>query len=162
VLLPDGGRGYLSKIFSDRWMQSHGFLDEPGDDARVGSVLAGASRSAFPHVRPEHTVAEAVAALREHGLPAVPVVTGEPPVKSGEVAASVSERGLLDLLATGGAAPSDRVGDHLERKLPQVGLGQSVRTLRSVLAESPVALVLDDGDPVGVLGRADLLTKMTV
>ncbi|MDF2828855.1 MAG: cystathionine beta-synthase, partial [Mycobacterium sp.] len=26
VLLPDGGRGYLSKIFNDSWMQSYGFL----------------------------------------------------------------------------------------------------------------------------------------
>jgi cystathionine beta-synthase len=25
VLLPDGGRGYLSKIFDDAWMQEHGF-----------------------------------------------------------------------------------------------------------------------------------------
>lgn len=27
VLLPDSGRGYMSKIFSDEWMQSHGFGD---------------------------------------------------------------------------------------------------------------------------------------
>jgi cystathionine beta-synthase len=27
VVLPDGGRNYLSKIFNDDWMQEHGFLD---------------------------------------------------------------------------------------------------------------------------------------
>src|SRR6188472_1472049 len=27
VILPDGGRGYLSKIFSDEWMSQYGFLD---------------------------------------------------------------------------------------------------------------------------------------
>src|SRR5690606_21956866 len=26
ILLPDGGRGYLGKIFNDRWMRSYGFL----------------------------------------------------------------------------------------------------------------------------------------
>jgi cystathionine beta-synthase len=26
VLLPDGGRGYLSKVFNDAWMSSYGFL----------------------------------------------------------------------------------------------------------------------------------------
>jgi cystathionine beta-synthase len=26
VLLPDGGRGYLSKIFNDDWMADYGFL----------------------------------------------------------------------------------------------------------------------------------------
>ena len=27
VLLPDGGRGYLSKIFNDGWMRSYGFSE---------------------------------------------------------------------------------------------------------------------------------------
>src|SRR3954454_17628739 len=38
VLLPDGGRGYLSKIFNDRWMASYGFLAEDGT-LTVGEVL---------------------------------------------------------------------------------------------------------------------------
>src|SRR3954454_7258153 len=38
VLLPDGGRGYLSKIFSDEWMADYGFLSEP-DEVTVGDVL---------------------------------------------------------------------------------------------------------------------------
>src|SRR5690625_8025344 len=31
VLLPDGGRGYMSKIFNDEWMSSYGFLRQPLD-----------------------------------------------------------------------------------------------------------------------------------
>jgi cystathionine beta-synthase len=30
VIIPDGGRNYLGKIFDDDWMQSHGFLDGEG------------------------------------------------------------------------------------------------------------------------------------
>ena len=29
VLLPDGGRGYLSKVFNDEWMADYGFLSTP-------------------------------------------------------------------------------------------------------------------------------------
>ena len=29
VVLPDGGRSYLSKIFNDAWMTQHGFLGAP-------------------------------------------------------------------------------------------------------------------------------------
>src|SRR3954466_10378812 len=36
VLLPDGGRGYLSKIFNDDWMASYGFLQASGPEATVG------------------------------------------------------------------------------------------------------------------------------
>src|SRR5690348_4880538 len=43
VLLPDGGRGYMSKIFNDAWMSSYGFLrsrlDGSTDQSRVGDVL---------------------------------------------------------------------------------------------------------------------------
>ena len=38
VILPDGGRGYLSKIFNDEWMTQYGFL-ERGGDRTVGDVL---------------------------------------------------------------------------------------------------------------------------
>ncbi|HET8643367.1 MAG TPA: cystathionine beta-synthase, partial [Pseudonocardiaceae bacterium] len=39
VLLPDGGRGYLSKVFNDRWMASYGFLPPDSTGATVGDVL---------------------------------------------------------------------------------------------------------------------------
>src|SRR5882757_760969 len=39
VLLPDGGRGYLSKIFNDEWMADYGFLEGGEPETRVGDVL---------------------------------------------------------------------------------------------------------------------------
>src|SRR6188508_2129753 len=42
VLLPDSGRGYMSKIFNDEWMHSYGFLNDH-TEATVGSVLHGKS-----------------------------------------------------------------------------------------------------------------------
>ena len=49
ILLPDGGRGYLSKIFNDDWMRAHGFevrdndLDLSAYLAPAGSVSAMAA-----------------------------------------------------------------------------------------------------------------------
>ena len=40
VLLPDSGRGYLSKIYSDDWMRENGFLSRFTQPARVGTVVA--------------------------------------------------------------------------------------------------------------------------
>ena len=39
VILPDGGRSYLSKIYSDPWMRQYGFLDRDSK-LLVGDVLA--------------------------------------------------------------------------------------------------------------------------
>ena len=38
MLLPDGGSGYLGKVFNDRWMASYGFLP-PSQGATIGDVL---------------------------------------------------------------------------------------------------------------------------
>src|SRR5215216_1119599 len=54
VLLPDGGRGYLAKVFSDTWMASHGFLSPDHTGATVGDVLRrkDGSLPALVHVHP--------------------------------------------------------------------------------------------------------------
>ena len=80
VLLPDSGRGYMSKIFSDSWMRSYGFIGaEQGVTA--GDILRGKS-GALPdlvHTHPTETVRDAIEILREFGVSQMPVVLAEPP-----------------------------------------------------------------------------------
>jgi cystathionine beta-synthase len=159
VLLPDGGRGYLSKIFSDPWMASYGFLSQE-NQATVGQVLRGKSGElpALVHTHPNETVRDAVEIMHEYGVSQMPVVSAEPPVMSGEVVGSVSERDLLDALFAGTASLADAVARHMGAPFPLVGSGEDVPTLRGALQERDAAMVIDDGKPVGVLTRADLLT----
>src|SRR5699024_4818826 len=89
VLLPDGGRGYLSKIFSDKWMASYGFLRTPLDgkerESSVGDVLRGKSGDLpdLVHTHPTETVRDAIEILREFSVSQMPVVGAEPPVMAG-------------------------------------------------------------------------------
>ena len=158
VLLPDGGRGYLSKIFSDSWMRSYGFLkDESG--AVVGDILRSKSGSlpSLVHAHPTDTVRDAIEILREYGVSQMPVVKAEPPVKSGEVAGAVTERDLLDAVFGGRAALADRVDRHMAEPFPLIGVGESVEAAREALHDADALMVIEDGDPVGVLTRHDLL-----
>ncbi|MEU2202552.1 cystathionine beta-synthase [Isoptericola sp. NPDC019482] len=158
VLLPDGGRGYLSKIFSDTWMRSYGFLpDEEGVTA--GDVLR-AKDGRLPdlvHTHPSETVRDAIEILREYGVSQMPVVGAEPPVKIGEVAGAVTERALLDAVFSGRASLADRVDAHMQPRLPLIGAGEGVEAVRAALTDADALLVVEDGDPVGVLTRHDLL-----
>ncbi|MEC8504011.1 MAG: cystathionine beta-synthase, partial [Actinomycetota bacterium] len=108
VVLPDSGRGYLSKVFNDDWLASYGFLP-PSTDSTVGDVLHGKSEDLPPlvHTHPTESVADAIAILREYGVSQVPVVRAEPPVMAAEVVGSVVERDLLDALFSGAAKLSD-------------------------------------------------------
>ncbi len=158
VLLPDGGRGYLSKIFNDEWMASYGFVRD--DSGRtVGEVLhaKGGELPNLVHTHPTETVRDAIEILREYGVSQMPVVKAEPPVVLGEVAGSVGERDLLDLLFTGRAKLADSVEKHMSPGLPLVGAGEPVSAARTALVGSDAILVVEDGKPAGVLTRADLL-----
>src|SRR5947208_1354704 len=110
VLLPDGGRGYLSKIFSDEWMADYGFLASQGE-VTVGDVLRRKQTllPEFVHVHPNETVREAIDILREYSVSQMPVVRQEPPVMAAEIVGSVMERDLLDALLEGRAALADRL-----------------------------------------------------
>jgi len=160
VLLPDGGRGYLSKIFNDEWMADYGFLAEQTSEPLVADVMARKGRSLpeFVHVHPEENVGAAVALLREYDVSQLPVVKEEPPVMAAEVIGSVVERDLLDALVAGRARPSDPVGGHMSAPLPTVGLGEPVSRAVLALEKAGAALVHVNGKPTGLLTRQDVLT----
>ena len=162
VLLPDSGRGYLSKIFNDDWMADFGFLRTSAADTTVGDVLRAKS-GAIPqlvHVHPTDTVREAIDILREYHVSQMPVVKAEPPVMSAEVVGSVVERDLLELLFTGRARLADPVERHLSPPLPMIGAGEPVDAAVGALEKADAAVVLTDGKPEGVLTRQDLLAYL--
>jgi cystathionine beta-synthase len=162
VLLPDGGRGYLSKIFNDDWMARYGFLRPDSAQSTVADVLAGKA-GAMPtlvHVHPSETVREAIDLMREYGVSQLPVLRAEPPVVTGEVAGSIAERDLLDALFTGQASLHDMVERHMAAPLPMVGGGQPVAEAVAALEKSSAAMVLVDGKPAGVITRQDLLAHL--
>jgi cystathionine beta-synthase len=163
VLLPDGGRGYLSKIFNDAWMSSYGFLrtrlDGSIEQPTVGDVLRGKSGHLpdLVHTHPSETVRDAISILREYGVSQMPVVGAEPPVMAGEVAGSVSERELLSAVFEGRANLADAVGMHMSPPLPIIGAGELVSSLAKTLRDLDAVMVVEEGKPVGVITRYDLL-----
>ncbi|MFG2977579.1 cystathionine beta-synthase [Streptomyces sp. NPDC048331] len=162
VLLPDSGRGYLSKIFSDEWMAGHGFLEEAGPAARIGDVLNDKEGGipSLVHMHPEETVGEAIEVLREYGVSQMPIVkpgAGHPDVMAAEVIGSVVDKELLAALFAQRASLTDPLEKHMSSPLPQVGSGEPVSELMAVLGEADAAIVLVEGKPTGVVSRQDLL-----
>ena len=161
VLLPDSGRGYLTKVFNDDWLAQYGFAvgDTAEDVPTVGEVLRGKDGRLpdLVHTHPGETIAEAVAILQEYGVSQMPVVRAEPPIVAAEVAGSVSERTLLDALFAGSARLTDSVDQHMSKPLPVIGSTESARDAVKILEDADAVLVQEDGKPVGVLTRQDLL-----
>ena len=162
VLLPDSGRGYLSRIFNDRWMTDYGFLRPTRDQVTVADVLAakGDTIPQLVHMHPNEPVRDAIDILREYGVSQMPVVKAEPPVVTAEVVGSVVERDLLDALFAGRAQLRDPIGRHMSPPLPTIGGGQPVGDAVALLTDAGAAMVLVDGKPGGVITRQDLLAYL--
>jgi cystathionine beta-synthase len=163
VLLPDGGRGYLAKVFNDEWMSSYGFLREPlagQADRPTCGELVRRKEGDMPdlvHTHPSETIRDAIRILHKYGVSQMPVVGPEPPVVIGEVVGSVSESALLSAVFEGRAKLTDAVSDHMEPNLPIIGSGEDYEAALTLLSKRDAVMVVEDGKPLGVLTRHDLL-----
>ncbi|MDQ1579585.1 MAG: cystathionine beta-synthase [Microbacteriaceae bacterium] len=162
VLLPDGGRGYLGKIFNDKWMRSYGFSDVP-DESTVRDVIK-TKRDELPdlvHAHPGDTVREVIDIMNSYGVSQLPVLTAEPPVVMGEVVGAVDEQSLLENVFNGHAKMADKVGEFAGEPLTLIGVNEPVSAARAALTKSNALLVTEEGKPVAVLTRQDLLNYLS-
>jgi cystathionine beta-synthase len=157
VLIPDSGRGYLSKLYNDGWMADFGFLKASGQT--INDVLArkGTDLPGLVHVHPDETVRDAIGILREFGVSQMPVVSHEPPVVAAEVRGAVHERDLLDAAFKDPSVHDGPLENVMSAPLPMWGGGEPVEDAVAALEASSAIVVLDGGHPVGILTRSDLL-----
>jgi cystathionine beta-synthase len=162
ILLPDGGRGYLGKIFNDKWMRSYGFLSDT-DERTVGDVLSSKTGQLpdLVHVHPTDTVRDAIEIMTKYEVSQMPVLTAEPPVVMGEVIGAIDERSLLEAVFTGGAQMTDAIREFVGKPLGLIGVHESLSAAKAALATTDALLVTNDGKPAAVLTRHDLLTFLS-
>jgi cystathionine beta-synthase len=161
VILPDGGRSYLSKIFNDAWMRQYGFL-ERDTELTVGDVLRRKhDEGEIPPLLTVEThakVRDAVALLHEHRVSQLPVVSDHDPHT---VVGSVSERGLLRHAMDDPALLGAEIVDVMEAPFPAMSAEDGVREAVELLADKREALLVNmDGRAAGILTRADLLESL--
>ena len=159
VLNPDSGRGYLSRLFDDKWMANFGFVREC--DQCVGAMLA--SRGETPellYVNPAQTVRQAIDLMRKHGVSQLPVCKNTPPFANAEVSGAVDELDLMDAFFRNPDVLDTSVEKVMGPKLPTIGFGQKVELAVEMLDTSPALLVLSGGRPLSVITRTDVLAYL--
>jgi cystathionine beta-synthase len=163
VLIPDSGRGYLSKVFNDEWMTRFGFLRSEGPIA--GDVLDAKHTAARGREIPElvlittdEPARRGVALMRDLGVSQLVVtVTKELPLAAKEVSGTLSELALMDKAFRDPSVLDRPVGEVMEPAMPMVGIGETVSDVVDRLDTCTSVLVLDGGHPMGLLTRQDVL-----
>lgn len=157
VLLPDNGRGYMSKIFNDEWMRANGFLGEGGHRATVGQVLR--TKGTVPTmitVAPTDAVKRAVELMREFQISQIPVVDG------GELVGSVNEVAVMQLIYDRSDIVHAEVREVMGQPFPVLGEDAEVEQAYKALSLGHSAVVVaKDGTPIGVLTKMDIITYLS-
>ena len=168
VILPDGGRPYLSKVFDDAWMIQHGFLERVGEAPSIAQVLRAKTTDAtdvpaFVAVGSEPArVARrsrccSSTASRSCRWSGAQNGDNGQALDLGDLVGAIHERDLLDHVFQDHDALNAEVSTLMAPPLSVVRCADAVDAVYGDLQERPAVVVADGVVPVGVLTRSDLL-----
>jgi cystathionine beta-synthase len=154
VPLPDTGRAYISKFFSDEWMRDNGFPVESGDSV-AGSTVAdvlGGRRGGVIHARRTDKVEAVVKMMRSNDISQMPVVDDE-----GRTVGMIHEYDLLNFLIEGKHRLTERVEPLVQPLQGVVSLDTPIARLRAIFNDDNVAVVKEGEKVTGILTKIDLI-----
>jgi cystathionine beta-synthase len=166
VLLPDGGRNYLSKLYNDEWMRVNGLLATTGAVTRVAELLAGRhhgpDRPAVVVARTSERVGDAIATLQEYGISQMPVSEDAAGDAVAGIVGSINEKSLLDRAFRDPSIVQRTVGEVMDGPLPLVDASATLDEAFRLLSGGSPALVAVRGEqPAGVVTKLDLLEYLS-
>jgi cystathionine beta-synthase len=157
VMMPDSGRGYMSKIFNDEWMHANGFLEDERRKDTVGDVLR--TKQPLPPlitVTEQQPVKEALDLLRSYEISQIPVVRGT------SVVGSINDVAVMQAVFDHNDIVHKPVGDVMGRPFPMLEHDVEVGRAYKLLTMANAAIVVtDNGRPVGVLTRQDIISFLS-
>jgi cystathionine beta-synthase len=154
VPLPDTGRAYVSKFFSDEWMRDNGFPvngSEPVSAATVKDVLGGRRGEVFA-ARKTDRVETIVKKMKDHDISQMPVVDDQ-----GRAIGMIHEYDLLNFLIEGKHRLSEVVEPLVQPLQGVVGPDTPVSRLRDIFNDDNVAVVKEGEKITGIVTKIDLI-----
>jgi cystathionine beta-synthase len=163
TMIPDSGRSYLSKFYDDNWMLEHGFVERRAPAPTVSELLRSkrieeTEVPALVTIEAHQKVGEAIDVMQRYSISQLPVVRNGDLSSLADVIGSLQDRDLLDRVFKNPDALHEDVAAAMQPPLAAVDASQTLDEVFSTLTGRTNAVVVaQDGKPVGVLTRSDLL-----
>jgi len=160
VLVPDGGRGYLSKIYSEEWMRDNGFMPAPEHCYYLNDLMGRkADRKKFPPlitVKPEDPIKAAIELMEEHHIDQLPVVT-----QQGQNVGHINDVVAMQVVYERKDPEHVRVSDVMGKPFPQLDLHCEIDDLyKTFRLGNAMVVVTDQEKACGVLTRFDIMSHL--
>ncbi|CAN5702643.1 cystathionine beta-synthase [soil metagenome] len=155
TILCDTGERYLSKVFSDEWMQENQMLEAPRVTVEQLLERRPATAPALVSVAPAAAVRQALNLMTTYGVSQIPVI------ENGDSVGALVEGTLMTRALSQPALLDRPVREVMEQPFPEVDAGAPADRVGSMLTrESPATLVRKDGKLIGIVSRYDLLQQL--
>jgi cystathionine beta-synthase len=163
TMIPDSGRSYLSKFYDENWMLEHGFVERRTPLPTVAELLSSKrleerAMPALVTIAAHQKVGEAIDVMQQYSISQLPVVRDGEVGSLADVIGSLQDRDLLDRVFKNADALHEDVATAMQPPLAAVEATQTLDEVFAALTGRTNAVVVaDEGRPVGVLTRSDLL-----
>jgi cystathionine beta-synthase len=156
VILPDSGRSYTDKMFSDDWMAEFGYIRSKGRRVSVDAVLRSKPNSvrAVIGVGPRDKLSKAIAIMTKHDISQLPVIRG------GHQVGSVGVASMIKKVAEKKAGLSLPVEKIMEPPLPVVERRGVLLNPASLMKKRNAVVVVEKEKVVGVLTTIDVINYL--
>ncbi|HTX44035.1 MAG TPA: pyridoxal-phosphate dependent enzyme, partial [Methanocella sp.] len=153
VILPDTGRNYINRIYSDEWMTENGYLESKEERIPVKDILSAKSGGLQRIIgsRPEDSLREALDLMSTYGISQLPVIT------DGVQVGSIREISIMKKLAGHEASLGQKVGEVMDDPLPVVNMKDRILNPFTLLKEKNAVVVLEDGKAVDIITSTDVI-----
>src|SRR6476620_11727574 len=163
MVLPDGGRSYLSKFYDDNWMIQYGFMERTSPPPTIEEVLRFKhdEESELPDlvtIDSAKKVGAAIELMQRYGISQLPVVRHGTADSVTDIVGSIQERSLLDRVFKNPDALNEDVAIAMQPPLASVDVRDSLDDVFADLSGPSAAVVVGiGGSPAAILTRSDLL-----
>jgi cystathionine beta-synthase len=155
TILADTGERYLSKVFSDEWMQENQMLEAPRVTVEQLLERRPATAPALVSVAPAAAVRQALNLMTTYGVSQIPVV------ENGESVGGLIEGTLMTRALSQPSLLDRPVREVMEQPFPEVDATAPADRVGAMLTrESPATLVRKDGKLIGIVSRYDVLQQL--
>lgn len=154
VLLPDTGRNYLTRIFSDSWMQKNGFWEDKEIRTTKVKEILNQKKDLPPiiSVDSRDVLSKAVKLMHEYNISQIPVVDNN------KVIGSLDEASLMKLLHDGIDFTKQEISAVMGKPLPTLDENIDISEAYRVLLSGTTGVIVTKNEiPLGVITRADLI-----
>ena len=157
VILPDTGRNYLNKLYSDEWMIANGFIESKEERIPVTELLKSKSKriKRLIFVGPNTELGEAIQLMRQHDISQLPVIENE--VQIG----SIREATIVKKLTAEKVSRRQKIKELMEGPLPSVKKDDKILAPLNLLKDKNAVAVLENNKVIDIITTIDVINYLT-